>query len=123
MERFFHVKKKKTAFLDLTDCKYYFDLHERIMVALGFPECYGANLPAFRDFLSTECDADEIIICGESTVSDELKPLLKQIYGVIDDEVEKRAEFAKKYKQLKPLSYRRVEVIHDDISEKLKSNI
>ena len=32
--------------LDLTDCKYIRDFHERIRVAFDFPEWYGRNLDA-----------------------------------------------------------------------------
>ncbi len=42
---------KKIITLDLTDCKYLGELHERIRVAFDFPEWYGANWDAFWDLL------------------------------------------------------------------------
>ena len=35
--------------LDLTNCKYIRDFHERIRVAFNFPEWYGKNLDALWD--------------------------------------------------------------------------
>lgn len=32
---------KKTVILDLTDCRYWMDFHERIRIAFDFPEYYG----------------------------------------------------------------------------------
>lgn len=58
------MEEKKTITLDLTDCKYLGELHERIRTAFDFPEWYGANLDAFWDLLSSECDADEVIFTG-----------------------------------------------------------
>lgn len=34
---------KKTVILDLTDCWYWIDFHERIRIAFDFPEYYGQN--------------------------------------------------------------------------------
>ena len=49
----------KIIHLDLTDCRYIDDLHERIRVAFGFPEWYGENWDAFWDLIRTDCDADK----------------------------------------------------------------
>lgn len=62
------MEEKKTIILDLTDCKYLGELHERIRTAFDFPEWYGANLDAFWDLLSSECDADEVILTGVNTM-------------------------------------------------------
>ncbi len=62
--------------LDLTDCKYLSDIHERIRVAFDFPDWYGCNWDAFWDLLWSECDADKVIIKGEHSLSREFdKPL------------------------------------------------
>ena len=45
------MEEKKIITLDLTDCKYLGELHERIKVAFDFPEWYGANLSAFDDLM------------------------------------------------------------------------
>ena len=39
----------KVIELDLTGCKYWSELHERIKKAFGFPEWYGKNWDAFWD--------------------------------------------------------------------------
>ncbi len=62
------MENEKIITLDLTDCKYLGELHERIRVAFDFPEWYGANWDAFWDFLRSESDADEVIIIGSDTL-------------------------------------------------------
>ena len=62
------MEEKKIITLDLTDCKYLGELHERIRIAFGFPEWYGANWDAFWDLLRSECDADEVVILGINTL-------------------------------------------------------
>ena len=63
------MEQKKIITLDLTDCKYLGEIHERIRVAFDFPEWYGANWDAFWDLLRSECDADELKIIGINTLS------------------------------------------------------
>lgn len=41
------MSKKITATLDLTGCKYWNEMHQRIKKALYFPEYYGENWSAF----------------------------------------------------------------------------
>lgn len=60
--------EKKIITLDLTDCKYLGEIHERIRVAFDFPEWYGANWNAFWDLLWSECDADKLEIVGLNTL-------------------------------------------------------
>ena len=62
------MEEKKIITLDLTDCKYLLELHERIRVAFDFPEWYGANWDAFWDLLRSNCDADEVVIIGIDTL-------------------------------------------------------
>ena len=63
----------KKAVIDLTDCKYLIEMHERIKKALNFPEWYGKNWDAFWDLLHRDCEFDYIIVKGSNTVSEELK--------------------------------------------------
>ena len=63
----------RTINLDLTGCKYLYDIHKRIRVAFDFPEWYGNNWSAFWDLLWSECDADKVIIKGESNLSSDLR--------------------------------------------------
>ena len=100
------MAEKKTITLDLTDCKYLLELHERIRVAFDFPEWYGANWSAFWDLLWSECTADEVIIIGESTMSDEFKNQLKTKHKILDRLVAKRLEDSRAYDDITPFSYR-----------------
>ena len=100
------MSKNKIITLDLTDCKYLCELHERIRVAFDFPEWYGANWDAFWDLLWSECDADEVVIVGERTLSDEFSSNLKVMHEVLDDLVKERAEDSNIYDDIKPFSYR-----------------
>ena len=59
----------KIVEIDLTGSNSLYELHERIRVALDFPEWYGRNWDAFWDLLWSECDADKIIIKGGNTLS------------------------------------------------------
>lgn len=61
----------KTAIIDLTGCKYIMEIHERIKVALDFPDCYGMNWTAFDDFLWSECVAEKVIVVGADTLPKE----------------------------------------------------
>ena len=100
------MEEKKTITLDLSDCKYLGELHERIRVAFDFPEWYGANWDAFWDLLWSECDADEVVIVGERTLSDDFSSNLKVMHEVLDDLVKERAEDSNIYDDIKPFSYR-----------------
>lgn len=70
--------------LDLTGCKTLGELHERIRVAFDFPEWYGKNWDAFNDLLSTECDADKVIIKGEKTLSKDFEKSLNMMHRVFE---------------------------------------
>lgn len=91
----------KTIELDLSKCKDLSELHERIKVAFGFPEYYGGNWAAFWDLLWSECDADQVIIIGEETLSEEFIDQLAIMHNVLKDAVEFR-----KNNDLAPFSYK-----------------
>ncbi len=100
------MEEKKIITLDLTDCKYLGELHERIRVAFDFPEWYGANLDAFWDLLRSECDADEVIIKGVKTKPVELIGYMDKLYIIFDRNVAKWDEYSKIYDDVNPFSYR-----------------
>ncbi len=100
------MEGKKTITLDLTDCKYLGELHERIRIAFDFPEWYGANWDAFWDLLWSECDADEVVIVGEQTMSKEFNNQLKDMHEMLDELVNERTEDSKIFDDIKPFSYR-----------------
>ncbi len=58
-------KKEKVVTLDLTGCKNWLELHERIRIAFDFPDFYGKNWDAFWDLIWSDCDAQRIIVIGE----------------------------------------------------------
>lgn len=100
------MKEKKIITLDLTDCKYLGELHERIRVAFDFPEWYGANLSAFDDLLWTDCEADEIVILGSHTLPDDIKNYMLKIVKILDKAVDKSRYYSNLYSHFKPFSYR-----------------
>lgn len=99
------MEEKKIITLDLTDCKYLGELHERIRVAFDFPEWYGANLSAFDDLMETECDADEVVIIGCITMTEELQKYMVKIVAILDKVVKERKYYSSLYSHIKPFSY------------------
>lgn len=99
------MAEKKTITLDLTDCKYLGELHQRIRIAFDFPEWYGANRDAFPDLLRSECTADEVVIIGEKTIPDEFKNQLSLMHKVLDVFVGEQLYFSSKYDHVDPFSY------------------
>ena len=80
------------AILDLTDCKYLLEMHERIKTALQFPPYYGRNWDAFWDSLTYESSVDFVEIRGEDTVSENLRPSLEKMHEILAEAKQKRAE-------------------------------
>ncbi len=100
------MEEKKVITLDLTGCKYLGELHERIRVAFDFPEWYGENWDAFWDLLWSECDADEVVIIGEKTLSEEFNSQLEDMHEMLDELVKERNEDSNIYDDITPFSYR-----------------
>lgn len=98
--------EKKTITLDLTDCKYLGELHERIRVAFDFPKWYGANLSAFDDLIGTECDADEVEILGIATMPEDLQKYMHKIVVVLDKVEKERKYYSSLYGHIKPFFYK-----------------
>ena len=73
--------------LDLTGCKYWAEIHERIRVAFDFPEWYGKNWSAFWDLLWSECDADKVIIRGELSLPEEFEESLSVMHEILEDKI------------------------------------
>ncbi len=76
---------KKTAILDLTDCKYLGEIHQRIKKALDFPAYYGENWDAFWDCINADCDVDFVTVTGINTLSNELKEEIKIMILLLED--------------------------------------
>ena len=90
----------KIIVLDLTGCRNFYEIHERIRVAFDFPEWYGHNWSAFWDLLWSDCDADKVIIKGENTLSAKFDKGLHIMHEVLDDNIKFRKE-----NNLPPFSY------------------
>ena len=80
------------AILDLTDCKYLLEMHERMKTALRFPPYYGRNWDAFWDSLTYESPVDFVEIRGEGTVSKDLRPSLDKLHEILEEVKHKREE-------------------------------
>lgn len=87
------MEQERIVTLDLTDCKYLGEIHQRIKKAFDFPDFYGENWDAFWDLLRNECDMDKVIVLGEDAVSEELKPSVKTINGILQELKEDRAKY------------------------------
>lgn len=85
------MEDRVEATLDLTDCKYLGELHERIQVALDFPEHYGKNWSAFWDSLRFDSPVEYVEIHGEETVADDLKRHLEKMHEIMQRCKEERA--------------------------------
>lgn len=73
--------------LDLTDCKYIDEIHERIKVVFDFPEWYGKNWDAFWDLLLSECDANKVIIKGEHSLPSEFIESISIMHKILDEKI------------------------------------
>ncbi len=78
------MKKEKKITLDLTGCKDWWELHEKIRIAFDFPVWYGKNWSAFWDLMRTDCNANKVTVIGENTLSDEVKPELEHLHRILD---------------------------------------
>ena len=83
----------KKAVIDLTGCKYLLELHERIRIALNFPDWYGNNWDAFWDSLRFDSPVDYIKIIGEHTMPDDLKRHLNIMHELLQDCKNERASY------------------------------
>ncbi|WRS26477.1 barstar family protein [Oscillospiraceae bacterium MB08-C2-2] len=87
------MSEKKIITLDLTHCKNWVELQERIQKVFDFPDWYGKSWDAFWDLLSTDCDADKIEILGEHTLSEDFEWHLEQLHAIL----QRRKEMGEKY--------------------------
>lgn len=78
--------------LDLTDCKYLLEMHERMKSVLQFPSYYGRNRDAFYDSLTYESPVDYAEILGEHTMPKDLQPSLAKMHETLQAVKQKRTE-------------------------------
>ena len=79
--------------LDLTDCRYIDELHQRIREAFNFPDWYGANWSAFWDLLSEPDDYTIVEIRGLNSLPKELKSSGEMMIKLIQENKEKWDEY------------------------------
>lgn len=100
------MKIRKVLILDLTDCKSSVQLHERIRATFHFPESYTANWDSFFELLCSSCDADEVMIIGESTVSKDYRVQLAIMHDVLLRYKQLKQQERKKSKDAQLFDYR-----------------
>ncbi len=99
------MEDKKIIRLDLNEINDSRELQERIRVAFDFPEWYGASWDAFKDLLFTECDADEVHIYGEKSLSEQFDVHIEKMHNILINFAKVCNEDAKIYSNCKPFSF------------------
>ena len=74
----------KKATIDLTDCKYLMELHERIKTGLHLDDGYGRNLDAFWDDINRNIPYRFITVKGINTVAKELKGKVETMREILE---------------------------------------
>ena len=71
--------------MDLTDCKYVGELHQRIKEAFHFPEYYGENWDAFYDLMCTDSKAEKVIIRGATDTPKTIQQAIEEMADTLQD--------------------------------------
>ncbi len=79
------MSERIEATLDLTDCRYLGELHQRIKTALDFPDHYGENWDAFWDSLRFDSPVTYVKIVGVHTASKELEGNLDMMLKILQE--------------------------------------
>jgi len=74
----------KKATIDLTNCKYIMELHERIEKGLDLEEGYGRNWSAFWDDINKNSLCKFITVKGSQTVANELKGSVEKMREILE---------------------------------------
>ncbi len=99
------MENKKIIKIDLNGIKDSRELQERIRVAFDFPEWYGASWDAFKDLLFTECDADEVHIYGEKSLSESFSEHIDIMHNILSKFCDERNYYVTLYSDCKPFSF------------------
>ena len=75
----------KSVTLDLTDCKYVGELHQRIKEVFCFPDYYGENWDAFYDLMCTDSKAEKVIIRGVMDAPKSIKQAVEEMIDMLQD--------------------------------------
>ena len=84
--------------LDLNECKYIDDMHQRIKTAFDFPDYYGENWDAFWDLIRGTRDNTIVEIKGSASLPKELRKEAGKMIECLEDNVKEMA----KLKQRRP---------------------
>lgn len=84
--------------LDLSDCKYLDEMHQRIKESFDFPDYYGENWDAFWDLLRGTRDNTIVIIKGVASLSKALRKEVDKMIECLEDNIKEM----EKLKQRRP---------------------
>lgn len=84
--------------LDLSDCKYIDDMHQRIKAAFDFPGYYGENWDAFWDLIRGTRDNTIVQIRGAASLSKALRKEADKMIACLEDNIKEM----EKLKQRRP---------------------
>lgn len=87
----------KTITLDLTNCNYLGEIHERIKNAFNFPDWYGENRNAFWDLLNEPTDETIVILIGINSLPQELKKSGEMIIYLLEKNKKFYIDYMKKH--------------------------
>ena len=74
----------ETVILDLSDCKYVGELHQKIKEALSFPDYYGENWDAFYDMMCMESSAEKILIRGIADANKVIRSAVEEMVDTLE---------------------------------------
>lgn len=84
--------------LDLSECKYIDDMHQRIKMAFDFPDYYGENWDAFWDLIRGTRDNTIVEIKGLASLSKALRKEVNKMIECLEDNIKEM----EKLKQRRP---------------------
>jgi RNAse (barnase) inhibitor barstar len=87
----------KQTVLDLSNCKYALEMHERFKTALNFPEHYGRNWDAFWDCIMCDSSVEYIEIYGENSIANELRPMLETLHEILEEAKEECIKYGEQF--------------------------
>ena len=76
--------KDKVIVLDLADCKYIGEIHQRIKETFDFPDYYGENWHAFKDAFITVGIPDKIEIKSVASIPLRLKGEIDKMMNTLE---------------------------------------
>ena len=77
--------ENKTVILDMTNCEHVGKIHTIIKEAFDYPNYYGHNWSAFRDFLFWEYPVTKVIVKGAGTLPPIFKTDMDILLEILED--------------------------------------